>query len=88
MREEIRQGQRQKQRENKRRQKQRIMEQAHNGQSSTNLCPANTREVGPQLRDSEGVVWWWGGKKESILGFKPKLLLGKCLARVVFCLKK
>ena len=32
------------------------------GQSTTYLYPANAGEVGPQSRDSEGVVWWWGGK--------------------------
>ena len=38
----------QKRRGNERRQKQKIVEQTHKGRSTTNLYPANTREVGPR----------------------------------------
>ena len=48
----------QKRRGNKRRQKQKIVAQAHKDRSTTNLYIANTREVDPRSRDSEGVVWW------------------------------
>ena len=43
----------------------------------------NTREVGPQLRYSSGVVWRWG-EKRSILGFLLRLLSGKCFAGMAF----
>ena len=43
---------------NKRKQRQRIMEQAHNDQSSTNLYSTNTKEMGPRSRGSKGMIWW------------------------------
>ena len=36
------------------------MEQAHKDPNTTNLYPAKTREVGPRLKDLEGVVWGKG----------------------------
>ena len=42
----------------KKRQMQRVVELTYKGRSTTYLYPANTREVGPWSRDSEGVVWW------------------------------
>ena len=55
---------------------QRVVELIHKGRSTINLYPDNTGEVGPRLRDSEGVVWWWG-ERGSILRFLSGLLLGK-----------
>ena len=50
------------------------------------MYPANTGEVGPRLRDSNGVVWQFR-EKRSILEFLPRLLSGKYFARMTFFLK-
>ena len=47
------------------------------------MYPANKREMGPQSRDLEGVVWWRG--KRAYFSFQPGPLLGKCFARMAFC---
>ena len=60
---------------------------SHKAQGTTYVYPANTWEVGPQSRDSKGVVWWQG-EKRSILGFLLRLLSGKCFARMTFLLKE
>ena len=59
------------------------MEQAQKGQSTTNLYPANTREVGLRLRGFRGAWFSGGGKRGSIFGFLPWLLLGICLVGMV-----
>ena len=40
---------------------QRVMEFTYKGRSTTYLYLANIGEVCSRSRDSEGVVWWWGG---------------------------
>ena len=64
-----------KQHENKRRQKQRIVKQAHKDQSTTNLYPANTKEVYPRSRDLESVFCWW--EEKVYFGFPSKASFGK-----------
>ena len=49
---------------------------------------ANTWEVGHRSRLSEGVVWWWGEKKGSILRFPLKLLWERCLVGMTSHLKE
>ena len=53
----------------------RTVEQAHNGQSTTNLYPANIREVDSRLKGSKGVVWWWG--EIVYFGFSAIVSFGK-----------
>jgi len=63
------------------------LKQAYKGRSTTNLYPANTREVGPRSKGLEGVVWWWG-EKGSIFGFQRWLLLEIYPAKMVSYPKK
>ena len=62
------------------------MDPAHNDQSTTNLYLANIREVGPQSRDSEGVVWL--RVERAYFGFQPGLPLGKRFVGMTFCPKE
>ena len=40
---------------------QKVVEFTYKGRSTTYLYLANIGEVCSRSRDSEGVVWWWGG---------------------------
>ena len=64
-------------------QMQRVVECTRKCQSITLLYLANTREVGSQSRDSEGVVWWWG-KRVLFWGSYQDFFWEKCLTRMAF----
>ena len=55
------------------------MGQSHLGQSTTNLYPANAREVGPQSRDLQK-VWFGGGGKMVYLWYPTKVSFGRYFA--------
>jgi len=59
--------------------KNRVVKQPHYGRSITNLYPANAREVGPQLRDSQR-VWFGGGGNWAYFQFPTKVSFGICFA--------
>ena len=78
---------RQKWRGIERRQMQWVMELAYKGQSTIYLQLANTREVGPRSKVSEGAVWWWG-KTGLFWGSYRGSFHEKCFARMTFLPKE
>ena len=57
------------------------------GRSTIHLQPTNTGKVGPQSRDSEAVVWWWG-KRGLFWGSYQGFFQENCLVGMAFCPKE
>ena len=49
------------------------------GPGTTSLYPANTEHGEVGVKDSEGMVWWWGEGKNLFLRFWLRLFRGSVL---------
>ena len=54
------------------------------GPGTTSLYPANTEHGEVGVKDSEGMVWWWGEGKKSIFEVPTQALSGRCPAGMTY----